>query len=241
MEGLYSDNGLPMSEAPLHQWLLRVWEEVEWKLRTQNFWVSIISLALLAVWLWVGSFCSFSLCLSFLICTRGVVKSQWSSLCKVLTECPEESVLGVDITVAQPTLLLPLPDTWKIALPTSIPFDVELTKYQFGPMTFEQKWQVSLMNWGCENPVQNSLVLPSGSNQEGHILQMGTVWMLEDLLAVWLSHCMEITHLEELLASAMNVVWAETNVSYVKTGDFGATYCFIRVQTLLTNTVFNNY
>ena len=48
-------------------------------------------------------------------------------------------MLGVDITVAQPTLLLPLPDTWKIALPTSIPFDVELTKYQFGPMTFEQK------------------------------------------------------------------------------------------------------
>lgn len=69
------------------------------------------------------------------------------------------------------------------------------------------------MNWGCENPVHNSLVVPScNSNQEGHMSPMvgvgvgGGLWVAEDLSAVWLSHCMEITHLGELPGPAMNVV-----------------------------------
>lgn len=39
MEGLRSDKGLLISEALLHQWPLRVWEEVEQGLSPQTLWV----------------------------------------------------------------------------------------------------------------------------------------------------------------------------------------------------------
>lgn len=35
---------------------------------------------------------------------------------------------------------------------------------------------------------------------------MGQLWMVKDLSAVWLSHCVEIAHPGELPGSTMNVV-----------------------------------
>lgn len=73
-------------------------------------------------------------------------------------------------------------------------------------MKFEQKGQVSLLNWGCEKLVHHSSVsfpLPEHSDLEGHILQTVQLWMVEDLLSVWLNQCMEITHPGDLPVSAM--------------------------------------
>ena len=54
---------------------------------------------------------------------------------------------------------------------------------------------MSLPNWGCEKPVHHSLVSLSccSSDKEGQVSQMGQLWVVEDLSAVWLSHCLGIT------------------------------------------------